>query len=201
MLQSFARNKEPKNGRLREINNDIPVKYLGIREELNEVNIYTDGSSKYRASSVGYSFIVININNEILKVSRGKIAVGKKKKNLSALYAETIAVLKAVEYVLNERLDNVKIYTDNLYIFKAVKGYDKCLNPVLHAFINRLKDLVTTIYYGGYHIDIQYVKGHSGIVENELADFYAKDAIKKKNNWTSTTINTANSLFQKLALQ
>lgn len=184
------RNREPRNGKMREVNNEVKVKYLGIREELNWINIYTDGSATYRANSVGYSFVVVNNKNEILKVSRGKISVGKKKKNLSALYAETTAVLKAVEYCLKEQLDNIRIYTDNLYIFKAVKGYDKCLNPVLHAFINQLKILVSNHFYNGYHIDICYVKGHSGVIENELADFFAKNSRKKQNNWISTDIDT-----------
>ena len=195
----FSTFKEPKNGRLREANNEIKVRHLGIREELNEFNIYTDGSAVYKKSnSVGYSFIIANKEGHIVRISRGQINVGKKKKKLSSLYAETVAVLKAIEYIHKNLMDNVKIYTDNLYIFKAVKGYDKHLNPVLHAFINQVKALVTKIHYDGLHIDIEYIKGHSGIIENELADYYAKDSRKKRSNWTSTSIDTIDKVMNKL---
>lgn len=193
MIDYSKNNKEPRNGRLRVLNNDEKIRHLGLREE-QEVAVYTDGSAYRTANSVGYSFIVSDLKeNKVIKISKGLVSIGKKKKRLAALYAETVAVLKAVDYITKQQLNNVIIYTDNLYLYKAVKGYDKYLNPILRAFVNRLKPLITNLFYNNQHVDIAYISGHAGVLENELADFYAKDSFKRKNSQASINIDVINT--------
>ena len=131
--------KETYNGHIRKYNNWKKVKFLGINQDKNQFNIFTDGASSYKNKDViGYAFVITDNMNNVIYVDRGQLAIGKRKKNLSALYAETIAVIK---------INHCQIFTDSLYIVKAVKGRDCCLNPILFAFVNRIKPIIYEIHY------------------------------------------------------
>ena len=176
--------KETYNGHIRKYNNWKKVKFLGINQDKNQFNIFTDGASSYKNKDViGYAFVITDNMNNVVYVDRGQLAIGKRKKNLSALYAETIAVIKALEFIKENKINHCQIFTDSLYIVKAVKGRDCCLNPILFAFVNRIKPIISEIHYNELCVDIKYIKGHKGIIGNEVADFYAKDACKKRSKW------------------
>ena len=152
---------------------------IGIDLTKNLINIYTDGSHcyRYKGTKIGYSFVV-EYDENVAHVQNGRLTIGKTKKKLGALYAETIAVLKALEYILAKQLDHVVIYS--MYLYKALKNENQQLNSVLSAFINKTKILLLKLRYRNLHVDFKYVKGHNNVEGNHLADILAKNGRKGK---------------------
>ena len=151
---------------------------LGINNSKNIINIFTDGS--YHSSKnkkVGYSFVV-EYDENVAHVQNGNIIIGKSKKKLGALYAETVACLKAVEYVINKKLDHVIIYTDSMFIYRAIKDINVYKNPVLSAFTNTLYKRLKELKSNNLNIDFKYIKAHHNCEGNIIADVLAKNGRK-----------------------
>ena len=155
---------------------------IGVDPNKNLINIFTDGSHCYqhKGTKIGYSFVV-EYDENVAHIQNGKLTIGKTKKKLGALYAETIAVLKALEYILAKQLNHVVIYTDSMYLYKALKDENRQLNSVLSAFVNKTKILLLKLKYRNLHVDFKYVKGHSNIEGNHIADILAKNGRKGKS--------------------
>ena len=145
-------------------------------------NIYTDGSFKYtKKNIIGYAYVIDNCDHFYVK--NGFSIIGKTKYNLGALYAETLAIRKAIDYAYRKTYNNICIYTDNQYIINAVYNYTKFLNPVLNALINTIYDFLNR--NNNFYLTIKYIVGHSNNVGNELANTYAK---KGRNRITKADI-------------
>jgi len=145
---------------------------LGVKQQV----IYTDGSA----------------NNKILKEKRiagySAIFISKKRKNwlefsgadlgMNSYEAELMAVILACYKALELGYKNLKIISDNKSITDAYnKGW--IVNWRFECFSGRDKKwilLEEIIQSGNLTLEWEWVKGHSGVEANELADKIANKA-------------------------
>lgn len=152
------------------------IAYLLYNRTNDLIDIYTDGSFKYtKKNIVGYAFVIDNDNHYYVK--NGYSIIGKNKYNLGALYAETLAIRKAMEYACKKKYNNICIYTDNQYIVNAVYNKLAYLNPVLNALINSIYVFLSMNM--NFYLNIKYIIGHSNNMGNELANTYAQKGRNK----------------------
>ncbi len=128
------------------------------------IKIYTDGASSGNPGPAGIGIVLI---------------YGEKKKEISSFIGHAtnnIAELTAIKIGLEElkRFDlPVRIFSDSSYaIGLLTKGWKAKANPELVLEIRSLMKKFSDLAF-------IKVKGHSGIKENEVADFLATSAIKK----------------------
>lgn len=98
----------------------------------------------------------------------------------SIFTAEAYALLSAVKYIRNTRLQKAIIYTDSLSVVTTISSLRKHRNPVI-------QELYTTLcnaYASKQHIIICWVPGHRGIEGNVLADKLATTISKAKHSIT-----------------
>lgn len=130
----------------------------------NCIKIYTDGASSGNPGPSGIGILLI---------------YGEKKKEISQYIGQgtnNIAELTAIKVALKELKRNdlpVYIFSDSSYsIGLLTKGWKPKKNQTLVLEIRSLLKKFDKISF-------IKVKGHSGIKENEVADFLATSAIKK----------------------
>lgn len=130
----------------------------------NCIKIYTDGASSMNPGPAGIGILFIYGDNK-KEISR---YIGKATNNI----AELTAIKVALEEL--KRIDlPVRIFSDSSYaIGLLTKNWKPKKNQELifeiRTLMNKFSDLAFI-----------KVKGHSGIKENEVADFLATSAIKK----------------------
>lgn len=130
----------------------------------NCIKIYTDGSSTGNPGISGIGILLI------YKDKKKEIS-----KNIG-MATNNIAELKAIQIALKElkRFDlPIRIFTDSNYSIKVLtKQWKAKKNSEL---ILKTQSLIDKFF------DLEFikVKGHSGIKENEIADFFATSAAKK----------------------
>ena len=142
----------------------------------DEIHIYTDGSSLGNPGPGGYA-AVLKFNN-----LKKEIAGGFRKTTNNRM--ELLAVIEAIK-TLNDKAKDKKIvvFTDSKYVKDAIdKGWvynwqkknykDKANADLWRKFLK---------LYPKYTIEFQWVKGHSGVPENERCDILAKKAASQDN--------------------
>ena len=145
-------------------------------DNIELINIYTDGSFRYTKKHIaGYAFAIERVDHFYIK--NGYTIIGKNKQKLGALYAETLAIRKAIEYAYKKNYRNICIYTDNKYIINTLNANVEYINPILNSLINVICNFLCL--YIDFRLNIKYIQGHSKIIGNELANLYAKKARKK----------------------
>ena len=145
---------------------DKPPKEQNIETDLphNCIKIYTDGASSGNPgpSGIGILFIYGENKKEISK------HIGMATNNI----AELTAIKIALEELKRDDLP-VRIFSDSSYsIGLLTKNWKPKKNQELVFEIKELMDKFCDLAF-------IKVKGHSGIKENEVADFLATSAIKK----------------------
>ncbi|MBR9859462.1 ribonuclease HI [bacterium] len=142
----------------------------------DSIYIYTDGSSLGNPGPGGYA-VVMKYKNLVKELSGGF-------KKTTNNRMELLAVIEAMK-ALNAQAEDkeIIIYTDSKYVrdaiekgwvFKWVKtGFKEKANPDLwRKFL---------MIYPKYNLKFEWVKGHSGVPENERCDKLAKAAAKGKD--------------------
>ena len=155
---------------------------------MDEIHIYTDGSSLGNPGPGGYAIILKykDLNKEI--------SGGFKKTTNNRM--ELIAVIEALK-ALNDFAKDKKIiiHTDSKYVINAIdKGWvyawrkknfkDKANADLWRQFLN---------LYPDYSISFEWVKGHSGHKENERCDVMAKKAAQADNLRIDKGYNSSSS--------
>jgi len=150
-----------------------------------QLTIYCDGACLGNPGEAG-SGLAIFYNNAKEPI----LIYGKYIENGTNNIAELNALLRALQiaYKNIDRYRNITVKTDSQYsidsITKWAYGWEK--NGWKRKKNREIKNLelikrVFKLYkYLKDRISIEYVKGHSGINGNELADQMAKEAIKRK---------------------
>lgn len=127
------------------------------------IEIYTDGAYSSSKNIGGWAFLIIEDNLEIFKLF-GPI------QNTTNNRAELFAVIKSIEWCINNNISNVHIYTDSMYIVGTMtKNWKRNKNTDLW---NQLDNLIKNI-----KINWKHVKGHNGNILNERCDLLATQAI------------------------
>lgn len=129
---------------------------------MNEVIIYTDGSSKGNPGKGGCGTILL-AGKHVKKISKGFILTTNNR-------MELLAVILGLE-ALNKKCD-VKIYSDSKYVVDAIekgwvfgwqkKGFKGKKNSDL--WIRFLS------VYKKHNVKLHWIKGHSGNKYNEMCD-------------------------------
>ena len=139
--------------------------------ESRTITIYTDGAASGNPGPGGFGVVLIAGNH------RKEISEGYRLTTNNRM--ELLAVIRGLEAIKWHNA-NVRIYTDSKYVSEAVnqrwlfgwekKSFKKRKNPDLWI---RFLEL-----YRKHHVEINWIKGHSDIPENERCDRLAVEAGK-----------------------
>lgn len=156
VLPSYSENPQ--------VNKNIVSSLTDIERELL---IYTDGSKT--TSGVGCCFYIANTDE----------AFTYRLPDHSSIYtAESYAILSALHFLRSSSNNNttrrVKILTDSKSVLQAVSSFPvkKNKNFIICELIKTLFELKQMDYV----ITLMWIRGHSGVTGNEIADMKAKDA-------------------------
>ena len=161
-----------------EINYNFNLSYTD-KTISNRIEIYTDGACSYFSENNrpgGWGFLIVKNNNIIYK------NCGEEEQTTNNRM-EIIAILKSIEYCIENNLDNVIIYSDSDYCINTMKTWlynwlkkDKWKNRQvpnqdLWEYFLSIKDKI--------QIEYRWVRGHNGNKYNEMADKLATSFRKK----------------------
>jgi len=144
--------------------------------------IYTDGAAPNNQNGCkqgGIAVVILNENNEVVETYKGRVKPPEGKETTTNVRCEMLAVIKALELA---EVNDI-IYTDNDMIAKGYNEYIErwklngwktaskkpVANQDLWQRIDRLKQEKPTVV-------MKWIRGHSGIYGNELADSLATEA-------------------------
>lgn len=131
---------------------------------MTKVQIYTDGACIPNPGPGGYGIILI-YNEHRKELSGGYSLTTSNRMELMA----AIEGLKALKFSCE-----VKLYTDSQYLVNTMtKNGKRKANIDLWQELDELCNQ--------HHVEFQWVKGHSGHLENERCDFLAGKAAKQAN--------------------
>jgi ribonuclease HI len=140
---------------------------------VNEIIIYTDGSSKGNPGPGGYG-IVLKSGNHRKEMSEGfRLTTNNR--------MELLAVIVALEAIKSNQYE-ITIYTDSKYVADAVtKGWIWSWEK--KGFKNKKNEDLWQRFIPLYHkfkVKFRWLKGHAGHPENERCDRLAVDAAEGK---------------------
>ena len=143
-----------------------------MKKYTDTITMYTDGAASGNPGPGGLGVV--------LKVGKLRKEIAEGYRHTTNNRMELLAVIRGLE-AIKWKNANVKIYTDSKYVSEAVnKGwvfsweknsFKKKKNPDLWKKFLEL--------YRKHNVEINWVKGHSNIPENERCDRLAVEAGKK----------------------
>ncbi|XP_075680726.1 uncharacterized protein LOC142646246 [Dermatophagoides pteronyssinus] len=126
----------------------------------HKMKIFTDGSKI--DGRVGGAFVVFEDDENIpVYVEKFRLA-----NTCTVFQAELLAIYKAICWLSNRNCP-AKIYSDSKSVLLACKNFG-VKTDLFNSIYEKLK--ITA------HICFEWIRGHSGIIGNEIADINAKDA-------------------------
>ena len=139
------------------------------------INIYTDGACKGNPGPGGWGALIIN-DKDKKEIYGGERETTNNRMELSA-------VIEALKYIDGQKC-SLSIYTDSTYVLKGMSDWingwknnnwiSSTKKPVKNKDLWQQLDILTK----NLDIDWKWVKGHSGNIENDIADKLATEAIK-----------------------
>jgi len=138
------------------------------------INIWTDGACSGNPGPGGWGAL-IKYNNATKEISGSE-------KNTTNNRMEMIAVIKALKYI--DTKSQINLYTDSKYVKEGITNWiiswkkNNWKNSQKKDVKN--KDLWVELDSLSlkHNINWNWVKGHSGNIENDIADKLATEAIK-----------------------
>lgn len=153
---------------------------------MEKIKIYTDGACSGNPGVGGWAVAIITNGNCKTYTGNEKITTNNA--------MELTAVLKALQFVLNDNIKNAVIFSDSAYVCNAINNR-WLLNWRTNGWKNQKGGKIKNLDLWqwileflleskeiGLDVEIQKIKGHSGEPYNELCDRLAKDEIKKIKN-------------------
>jgi ribonuclease H len=147
---------------------------------LSKIEIYTDGSCLGNPGPGGYGVVIIEGNAILHKES-------VQSKDTTNNREELKAMLSAIKYARANKNKNFICYSDSAYVVNAVtnwifgwarNGWKNSKKQIVENY-----DLMTQLYdevqFPIPNLTIEKVKGHAGVMGNELADALATSNNKK----------------------
>jgi ribonuclease HI len=143
---------------------DIDIRTSGTHEpEDDQINVCTDASVSKTIAGAGY--IIMKGQDTIFQDS---IHLGA---NLTVFQAETLAIKYASEWLLHSNLrpqaTNINFYCDNLAVVKSL-GFWSVSSRTIDLSLKPIETLSKQ-----FKVTIHWVKSHSGIEGNDVADILA----------------------------
>ena len=133
----------------------------------NVINIYTDGSKS--EVGTGCAYVIFQYPNSIEK---GQSRLSKEN---SVFQAELLAIRNSLRHLfhlpISTALSNINIFSDSLSSLQSIEDYNT-QNPLateIQMYVRFFSSLT--------NITLSWCKGHSGVIGNELADFFAKNSV------------------------
>ena len=150
---------------------------LKNNQQHRQVHIYTDGSlmeSQSRNKRLGYALVQLGANGEIICKAKGRTMHWA-----SSTRAELMAILEAI--LISPEKCEVNIYTDSAASIQAIDRTKNCkarewLKTNNTAILKAIKQATET---KEIEVIMHKIKAHSGIRENEIADYEAKKGIEE----------------------
>lgn len=152
--------------------NHIPINYcpicgkklitlIEIEKDPNLIEIYTDGAFRPSIKQGGWSYVIIKNNSIIDSDFNGVLGVTN---NIMELFA----VLKALVYIIKNKISKSIIYTDSQYVWGcATQGWKKNKNKKLW---DKFDSLQAILIENHLITRIEWVKGHADNDFNNKAD-------------------------------
>lgn len=134
--------------------------------------IFVDGSYKSDSKEYSYGLCVINIKtNEVLHQEYGK-GEDEESTTMRNVAGEILGAMKAVEYGIENKKEEISIAYDYFGIEMWAKGTWKRNKKMTQAYHEYMKSQMEKI-----KINFVKIKGHSNNIGNDLADELAKKAL------------------------
>ncbi|XP_035223684.1 uncharacterized protein LOC118196354 [Stegodyphus dumicola] len=138
------------------------------------ISIYTDGSRI--DEKVGSAFVVLSEQQQPLHQWQMQLSTEN-----SVFQSEALAIHEAIRYLTNNKISKALIHTDSLSSMQAIANSEHT-SPQIAGIQKSLRENAHN------HYVIKWIKAHTGIYGNELADGLAKDAATG-NNITTVQIH------------
>lgn len=146
---------------------DNPILFTETNVPLH-LRIFTDGSKDL--SGVGASFCVFE-KNVLTQSWKGSMS-----RNNSVFQAELYAIYKAIEWLIRKKKSiTVIIYTDSKSSLDILKRHQTS-NGMAHKIKSKLIGSDSDLC-----VHLSWVRAHTGVLGNELADSLAKEAARESN--------------------
>uniref|UniRef100_A0A6M2DNA1 Putative rna-directed dna polymerase from mobile element jockey-like isoform x2 n=1 Tax=Xenopsylla cheopis TaxID=163159 RepID=A0A6M2DNA1_XENCH len=153
-----------------------------IREEWQDFcQVYTDGSKQ--RDGVGSSYYIPS--HELYK----KTTLNKYG---TIFTAELMAVNLAIDYIIQENVNKSIILIDSMSVVNAINTPKMNGNSLLYNTINKIERSKME----GRQIHIVWIRGHEGIVGNDIADELAKQASESQSSTMKIPIMDLKSVIK-----
>lgn len=178
LRDSFANTPINQAHALSVILNDLD-KVSKSKSKIN-VEVYTDGSARPNPGSAGYGFSGTDT------LGNSYVGWGPVASNSTNNVAELLAVAYAIIRMRNvENIGELKIFADSAYVVNNLQSLPKWIsngwvtdtgNPVANIEVWKFLDsTISDAKAAGINVSLHWVKAHSGITGNELADVKANE--------------------------
>jgi len=138
--------------------------------------IFTDGACKNNPGAGGYAAVIIPDNYEetqqLTIISGGELKTTNNRMELTA-------VIKALEYCFNlTYIGEIIIYSDSQYVTRAIneEWLERWIDKHFKGIKNQDLWLKIWKYICKLNVRFEWIRGHSDITYNELADKLASEA-------------------------
>jgi len=138
------------------------------------INIWTDGACSGNPGPGGWG-VLIKYDSSTKEISGSE-------KNTTNNRMEMIAVIEALKYI--DTKSKINLYTDSKYVKEGITNWiiswkkNNWKNSKKNDVKNKDLWVELDILSQKHNISWNWVKGHSGNIENDIADKLATEAIK-----------------------
>ena len=148
--------------------NLLPLQHYPL-SQINCINIYTDGSKT--PAGTGCAFVLFPPNP--LSIYHEQFKLGP---DNSVFQAELVAILHSLKYLLSlpSKLItscSINIFTDSESSLKTI--FDNNTDNDIVRDIHKYLQFYSTIS----NVTMSWCRGHSGIIGNEMADYFARQSV------------------------